>query len=194
MKVQRIAGAFCRIWIWNVNHLYVYFCGIRPSLIFFRRRGVTPRLKHPYVYTENVIFPCNFWERPPLPFCPGKRYHVFEKKTTIFSDNTRKMMCWHSHIWKDHLFRKFEESIFPCIFWARSSFIFRLRHKILFSRKRYIIFPNNARKIIFQRKFFGKTIFSGHLEKGNMVFRPVTIWMPWRSHRKVHTSSIPIKK
>ena len=36
-----------------------------------------------------------------------------------------------------------------------------------------IIFPDNKRKIIFQRHFLGKTILSGHLEKENMVFRVV---------------------
>ena len=36
-----------------------------------------------------------------------------------------------------------------------------------------MIFPNNARKIIFQRNFIGKNIFSGGLEKENMVFRAV---------------------
>ena len=32
-----------------------------------------------------------------------------------------------------------------------------------------MIFPNNTRKIIFQRDFFGKTIFFGRLEKEIMV-------------------------
>ena len=44
---------------------------------------------------------------------------------------------------------------------------------MIFSGKRNIIFPDNTRKIIFQRDFFGKTIFSEHLEKENMVFRAV---------------------
>ena len=42
-----------------------------------------------------------------------------------------------------------------------------------FSGKRNIIFHDNTRKIIFQRNFFGKTIFSEHLEKENIVFRAV---------------------
>ena len=41
---------------------------------------------------------------------------------------------------------------------------------ISFSGKRNIIFPDNTRKIIFQRYFFGKIIFSEHLEKENVVF------------------------
>ena len=40
-----------------------------------------------------------------------------------------------------------------------------------FSGKRNIIFTDNTRKIMFQRDFFGKTIFLGHLEQENMVFR-----------------------
>ena len=38
-----------------------------------------------------------------------------------------------------------------------------------------MIFPNNTRKIIFRRDFFERTIFSGHLEKENMVFCAVKI-------------------
>ena len=77
---------------------------------------------------------------------------------------------------KDHLLRTFEENIiFLVFFWERSSFIFCLRGDIIFSGERNIIFPDNTRKIIFQRNFFEKTIFSGCLEKENMVFRAVLI-------------------
>ena len=38
-----------------------------------------------------------------------------------------------------------------------------------------MIFPDNTGKIIFQRNFFGKNIFSGCLEKENMVFRAVSM-------------------
>ena len=41
---------------------------------------------------------------------------------------------------------------------------------MIFSGKRNIIFPDDTRKIIFQCDFFGKIIFSEHLEKENMVF------------------------
>ena len=51
-------------------------------------------------------------------------------------------------------------------FWEKSSFIFRIKIKIIFPGKRNIIFPNNAtEKIIFQCYFFRKTIFSEHLKK-----------------------------
>ena len=75
---------------------------------------------------------------------------LFEK--IIFSESLKKISCF-------------------CVFlWGRSSFICRLRCKIIFSRKSNIIFLDNIRKIMFQRNLFGKTIFSGRLEKENMVF------------------------
>ena len=64
-------------------------------------------------------------------------------------------------------------SYFRVFFWERSSFIFRLRCQIIFSGKRNMILPDNTRKIIFPGDFFGKTIFSGRLEKENMIFRAV---------------------
>ena len=90
-------------------------------------------------------------------FPPKEKMSCFGEKNTIFPDNTRKIMSRHGPPWKDHLFRAFEETIiFPCIFWERSSFIFRLRGKIIFSGKGNIIFSNNTRKIIFQHDFFWK--------------------------------------
>ena len=63
-------------------------------------------------------------------------------------------MCQRGPSWEDHLFRKFEENIiFSCIFKERSSFIFGLRCKIIFSRKRNIIFP------IIQERLYSSAIF-----------------------------------
>ena len=108
-------------------------------------------------------------------FLPRVKRSCFREKNTIFPDNTRKIMCRRGTFWKDHIFRRPEENIiFPCIFKERSSFIFRPTRKIIFSGKRNIIFPDNTRNIIFHRNFFGKTIFSGHPEKENMVFRAVS--------------------
>ena len=80
---------------------------------------------------------------------------LFEK--TIFSESLKKILY------------------FRVFFWERSSVIFRLTYKIIFSGKRNIIFPDNTRKIIFQRNFFGKTIFSERLEKENIIFCAVKI-------------------
>ena len=44
----------------------------------------------------------------------------------------------------------------------------------MFWGKGNFIFPDNTRKIMFQRNFFGETIFSGRPEQENMVFRAVT--------------------
>ena len=125
--------------------------------------------------TQKILYFHVFPEESHLsPSALGKNI-MFSGKNTIFPDNTRKIMCRRGPFWKDHLFRKFEENIiFPCIFlWERSSFIFRLRGEIIFSRKRNIIFLDNTGKVMFQRDFFGKVIFSVSLEKENMLFRAV---------------------
>ena len=49
-------------------------------------------------------------------------------------------------------------------------FHFPFGGKIIFLGKRNIIFPDNTKKIKFQRDFFGKSIFSGSSEKENVVF------------------------
>ena len=49
---------------------------------------------------------------------------------------------------------------------------------MIFSGKKNIIFSDNTRKIIFQRHFLGRTIFSEHLEKENVVFRAVLLMQP----------------
>ena len=70
-----------------------------------------------------------------------------------------------------NIWRKYHISMY--FFREILSFIFRLKNKIIFSGKRNIVFPDNTRKILFQCDFFGKTIFSGRLEKENMVFGAV---------------------
>ena len=123
-------------------------------------------------YTENIIFPYISWERSSFIFHPKKKHHIFQKKYTIFPGNTRKILYQGDFFRKGNLIGAFEKNIIvSCIFWERSSFIFRLNNKIIFSGKRNIIFSDNTTKsIIFQCYFFGKTIHSEHLEKENMVF------------------------
>ena len=90
----------------------------------------------------------------------------FLEKNTTFPASTRKIMSWLGPFRKDHLFRTFEENaIFPRIFLRKIIVHFPPRGKIIFSGEINIIFSNNTRKIKFQRIFFGKTIFSGRLEK-----------------------------
>ena len=93
-------------------------------------------------------------------FLDGRRKIIFQRDffgKTIFSEHLKKISYFH------------------IFFWERSSFIFRLKNKIIFLGKRNIIFPDDTRNIIFQCNFFGKTIFSEHLGKENMVFRAVFV-------------------
>ena len=89
-----------------------------------------------------------FLGRSVFTFLPDGYRSCFREKNAIFPDSTRKIICRHGLFWKDHLFRRSENIIFPCIFSERSSFIFRLRFKIIFSGQGNIIFPNKTRKII----------------------------------------------
>ena len=108
-------------------------------------------------------------------FPSKEKISYFPEKNTIFPDNTRKILFQRSVFWKDHLFGSFEENIiFPCIFLRKIIFCFLSKNKIIFSGEKNIIFPDNTRKIIFPCDFFGKSIFSEHLEKENMVFCAVT--------------------
>ena len=117
-----------------------------------------------------------FLRRTVLHFLAREKRSCFREKNIILPDSTRKIMYQRGPSWKDHRSRRPEENIiFPYVFQERSSFIFCLTCKIIFSGKRNIIFPDNTRKIIFRRNFFGKTIFSGRPEKENMVFRAVLV-------------------
>ena len=60
-------------------------------------------------------------------------------------------------------------------FQCRSSFIFRLKNKVIFLGKMNTIFPDNTRHIILQCNFLGNIIFSEHLGKENVVFSAVLI-------------------
>ena len=66
--------------------------------------------------------------------------------------------------------------IFSGIFLRKIIFLFVSKNKIIFSGKRNIIFPDNTRKIIFQCDLFGKTMFSKHLEKENIIFRASSLF------------------
>ena len=104
-------------------------------------------------------------------FPPKEKISYFlGKRNTIFPDITKEIVFrrefFGNTIFSEHL--KKRSSFFLCL--ERSSFLLCLENRIIFSGKRNIIFPDNIRKIIFQCDFFGKTMFSKHLEKENMVF------------------------
>ena len=130
-------------------------------------------------YTENIIFPRIFWERSSFTFRLEKISYFREKEMPSFlmvrESSCSGMIFFRKAIFSEHL-KKI--SCFHVFSWERSSFIFRLKNKIIFSGKKNTIFPDGTRSIISQCDsnhipVRWKTIFSEHLEKENMVFRAV---------------------
>ena len=169
MKVQRIAGALSRVSIWNVNHLQVYFRRIGSSLFFFRKGAwnISNRKYHVSVYFLRRVIPPSFSVQGKNTMLQGKKilsFQIVQKRScpgTILIEKT---------IFSEHLMK----ISYFCVFFLRKIiFHFPFGGKIIFLGNRNIIFPDNTRKIKFQRNFFGKTIFSGRLEKESMVFRRV---------------------
>ena len=171
MKVQIIAGALSRMSIQNFNHLQVYFCGRRPSLIsfFFLGEGRDTMFVTPVRVHRKYNISMYFLRKVISHFLPKGKISCFQGKNTIFPDNTRKIMYRRGPFWKDHLSEKLKKISYFRVFFKKLIF-FRLTCKIIFSGKRNITFLDNTRKIIFQHNFFGKTIFSGRLEKGKYGF------------------------
>ena len=99
-------------------------------------------------------------------FCPKKKYIFSLQKIPPFQI-TQEISCSSTIFFGKTIFSEHLKKIcFHVLFWERSSFIFRLKNKTIFSGKRNIIF-----QIIKQERscssaiFFGKTIFSEHLKK-----------------------------
>ena len=98
-----------------------------------------------------------------------------QRKNTMFSGKkippfqvVQERSCPGAILFEKTIFS--EHIIFPCIFFFEKDHLsFSVWGKIIFSGKRNIILPDNTRKIKFQHDFFGKAIFSGRLEKEDMV-------------------------
>ena len=154
MKVQRTAEALSRVSIWNVNYRQVYFCRIRSSLIFLAGGtwNILNRKYHVSVYFLRKVIS--------LIFHPGKKYHVQGETIPRFQIVQERsyptVILFEKTIFSEHL-KKI--SYFHVIFLRKIIFHFPSGGKIIFLGKRNI-FPDNTRKIIFQRNFFGKIIFS----------------------------------
>ena len=101
-------------------------------------------------------------------FLPREKRPCFRKKIVSFQTIQERSCAGDA---PSERTRPEENIIFPCIFFKRSFFIFRLTCKIIFLEKRNIIFPDNTRKTIFWRYFFGNSIFSRRPEIENTVFR-----------------------
>ena len=179
--------------IQKTSYLHVFFSPVKKYSIFGKKKcHLSSWYKKDHIpvqffwkdhlfrtFEENIIFPCIFWERSSFIFRPKYKVIFSGKRNIIFPDNKRRKIIYQYYffvvektIFSEHL-KKI--SYFHVFFWEGSSFMFRLKNKMIFSGKRNITFPGNIRKIIFQRDFFGKTIFSDHLEKENMVSRAVRL-------------------
>ena len=152
------------------------------STFFERRSSVLSWKKSDIIYKgkRSTVFPniqkiyfhvFLFWKRFIFHFLSKEEeYQIFGKKKYY-------LPWWHKkyHIpvhlfWQDHFFKTFAEKIifsFFFLLWKRSAFIFRLKNKIIFSRKRNI-FPVNTGKIIFQCNFFSKDhLFRTFIKRNN---------------------------
>ena len=105
--------------------------------------------------------------------------YFLEKRNTIFPDITIKILFRREFLEKTIFSEQLKKILyFQVFFWEIASFFLCLKNKIKFSGKGKIIFFDDTRKIIFQCNFFGKNIFSKHLQKENMVFRAVDTTFP----------------
>ena len=105
-----------------------------------------------------------FFEKDLLLFSV-RRKNIFSRiKNAIFPYDTRKIIFQCDFFGKTIFSEHLKKIYFHVIFSERSSFIFRLKNKIIFSGKRNTIFPDDTKNIKSQCDFFGKIIFSEHLE------------------------------
>ena len=157
----------------------MYFCGIRPSLIFLTRGagggGAWCHVCNTRGYTQKISYFHVFFEKNHLSLSVQEKNIIFLGEKIPSFQIIQEMSCPSAVLFEKTIISERLKKIlyFRVFFWERSSFIFRIRDKIIFSGKRNIMLPDHTRKIIFHRKFCGKTIFSGRLEKENVVFRAV---------------------
>ena len=130
MKVQRFAAAFPGMSVYSINHLQVYFCGIRPSLIFFDRGmwrhvcfHVSPRKGHLSLSSR------------------GKNI-MFSGKNTIFPDNTRKMLCQGGPFGKAIFSESLKKISYFRLFFERDHLSFSVQvARSYFQEKEILSFP-----------------------------------------------------
>ena len=98
-------------------------------------------------------FHVSFWERSSFIFRLKNKIISSRKRYITFPDNTTRKIIFQCDFFEKTIFLEHLKKIsfFHVLFWERSSFIFPLKNKIIFSGKRYIIFPDNTKKIVFQR-------------------------------------------
>ena len=139
-------------------------------MIFFDR-GTWRHVCNTHTCTQKISYFHVFLEKSHLSLS-AQRKNMFSGKKLPSFQIIQERSCDSKALFEKTIFSESLKKIsYFCVFlWERSSFICRLRCKIIFSGKRNIIFLRNVRKIIFHHNLFGKTIFSGRLEKENVVF------------------------
>ena len=116
-----------------------------------------------YAYIQKVSYFHAFFDKDQLFSFSAKRKNIiFSGKKKYHLSRYYKKIVFRREFFGKAIFSENLKKIsyFQVFFWERSSFLLCLKNKIIFLGKINIIFPDNARKIIFQRNFFGKTIFS----------------------------------
>ena len=163
-----------------MSYLGVFF-EKRPSLLFWRKGNFifVGKRNTTFINIQKTSYFHVFFAKYHPSFSVRKKNIRFSGKiNAIFPHDIRKIIfqCnfFGKTIFSEHL-KNISYSMFCFFFSERSSFIFRLKNKIIFSVKRNINLTDDTRKTIFQCNFFGKSIISEHLEKENMVFRAVLI-------------------
>ena len=124
-------------------------------------------------FLRNIIF--HFPSRKNITFS--------RKRNAIFPDDTRKIPVFQCYFLErisfQNIWRKYHISIiYLVIFWGTSSFIFRQKNKIIFSRKGNIIFPDDTRNVP-KHDFFGlKKIKNLNCIKRCSLHKPlIRIWL-----------------
>ena len=169
MKVQKTAGAFSTMSV-NLERQSPSGVFLRDKIIFdFFWQGARRSVCNTRTCAQKISYFYVFLEKDRLSLSSQGKICFRKKKTSFQIIQERSCpgeVPFERTIFSEHL-KKI--SYFRVFFWERSSFIFRLRGKIIFSGKRNIIFPNNTKKIIFPNNLLRKPIFSGLLKKENMV-------------------------
>ena len=96
----------------------------------------TPVKVFSHTCTQKISYFYVFLEKSHRWLSAQEKISFFREKSTIFPDNTRKIMSRRGPFWKDLLFGGPEENInFLAFFWKRPSFIFCLTLRSYFRER-----------------------------------------------------------
>ena len=137
---------------------------------FFCQEGNAMLVTPMHIYRKYHIFTRFLIKIIFLHFPPKEKISYFlEKRNTVFPDIKKKTMFRRAFLGQTIFSEHLKKISYFQVFFEKDHLSLCIKNNIIFSGKRNIIFPDNTRKIIFQSDFFGKIIFSKHLEIENMV-------------------------